>query len=92
MERILRAKCFTLLFLLGIFLTESLASGLGFNVTGGKGTADWDAVNWSHSGSDKDFDFDTDITSSGVGFVFDSSIGSDRLFNYRFNLGLEKTD
>lgn len=90
MKVLFRINCFALLLLIGFFLTESLAAGLGFNVTGGKGTIEWDAVNWSHSGSDKDFHFDTDLASSGAGLLFDSAIGSYKVFNYRLNLGLEK--
>lgn len=92
MNQLLRVICLALLFLLPFYPTLSMATGIGFNLTGGSGSTDWDAVNWSHSGSDKDFDYDTDIKRAGAGILLDTAVGSNRLFNYRLNLGWENSD
>lgn len=92
MDKIFKVNYFTLLLLLLLFVSDSSATGVGFNITGGAGEGDWDATNWSHSGSDKDFDFDTDVKKRGAGFIFDTAVSSDRVFNYRLNLGLERNE
>jgi len=92
MKKLLRIKVFLLIFLFAVFLSESMATGVGFNISGGRGEAEWNATNWSHSGSDKDFDFDTDIKKKGAGFVLDTAVSSDRVFNYRLNLGWERNE
>jgi hypothetical protein len=69
-----------------------MAAGIGFNVTGGSGSAKWDANNWSHGSSDKDFHFKTDHKRAGIGFLFDTAVGTKKVFNYRLNIGAEAVD
>ena len=92
MKRLLSIYYFSALFLFCFFLTESMAAGIGFNVTGGGGSTKWDANNWSHSSSDKDFHFKTDNERAGIGFLFDTAVGNKRVFNYRLNIGTEAVD
>lgn len=92
MKRLLSTYFFLALFLFCFFLTDSMAAGVGFNVTGGSGSAKWDANDWSHSGSDRDFHMETDNERAGIGFLLDTAVGSQKVFNYRLNIGTEALD
>jgi hypothetical protein len=92
MKVFFRINSFALALLITLFMGESLAAGIGFNMIRGGADLEWEAENWSHSGSDKDFDFDTEFDATGSGIIFDSAVGSGRVFNYRLNLGVERGD
>lgn len=93
MKRACRINYFTLLFLFGFFPAESMAVGFGFNVTGGKGSTTWDANSYHFLGpSDNDFHFKTNNERAGRGILFDTALGSNRVFNYRLNIGTERVD
>jgi len=83
-----------LLSLFGIlFATMSgnaFAAGLGFFGTfeGGSGD-DWE-IDTNSQGSLKDID--SDVARFGVGFVFDTAVAKDKLFNYRLNAALVGVD
>ena len=92
MKRLLSITCLSAVFLFFFFMTDSMAAGIGFNVTGGSGSTKWDANNWSHSGSDRDFHLKTDNERTGIGFLLDTAVGSGKAFNYRLNIGTESLD
>lgn len=92
MKRLLSIHLLSALFLTCFFLTDSMAVGLGFNVTGGGGSTKWDANDWSHSGSDNDFHMETDNERAGAGLLLDTAVGSQKVFNYRLNIGRETLD
>lgn len=81
--------------LLSVFLTsEAAAIGLGLYTSYGEGSASWD-IDWestfrnsrqiSGSGS-----IESETEHSGIGFVMDTNVAKDRLFNYRLKLGYEQ--
>ena len=69
------------------YSTQAMAIGKGFYVHLGSGSADW-----TTEVDDTGFEFDTtsDTSHFGVGFVLDTATDTDRLFNYRFQVGYEK--
>jgi hypothetical protein len=64
------------------------AIGLGGYFTAGSGSGEWDA----EDEDDVESDFETDDTGSGFGFVLDTAVAKNRVFNYRLNLGFERKD
>jgi hypothetical protein len=67
--------------------TTSLAAGFGpyFEYVGSSGEVDLDGV-----GVELDLDYDSD--KYGFGLAIDTNVAADRLFNYRLNLGYQKTN
>jgi hypothetical protein len=72
--------CFIMV--VGFGISRANAAGFGFYGTVGSGSGDF-----TYEGSPA---FDVDTTHSGVGFVFDSAVARDTLFNYQLNLGYDK--
>jgi len=71
---------------LGFQVSESMAIGLGLYGSSGSGSAEWEAENsWGDT-----WDFGKDTEYSSFGFVLDTAVAKDRLFNYRLSLGQEK--
>jgi len=58
------------------------AAGFGFYGSAGSGSGDF-----TYEGSPS---FDVDTTHTGMGFVFDSNVSQDKLFNYQLNVGYDK--
>ena len=85
MKRFIVSQVLSLLLAL-VFLTSSaMAIGLGVYYNGyGSGSADWTE---DHDGWELDYEGDTEST--GFGFVLDTAVAKDTLFNYRLNIGLE---
>jgi hypothetical protein len=71
---------------LGFQVSESMAIGLGLYGSSGSGSAEWEAE--SSRGDTWDFEKDTEYSS--FGFVLDTAVAKDRLFNHRLSLGQEK--
>jgi len=70
-----------------LFSTSSVfALGLGFYVP--FGTGDSEQTRENDYGDDIEFDVDTDYR--GIGFVLDTTVARDSVFNYRLNVGYEK--
>ena len=68
-----------------LYSSQAMAAGNGFYFQLGSGTADWSA--------EDDFerwDFNSDTSHFGVGYVLDTAAGTNRLFNYRLQLGYEQ--
>lgn len=62
---------------------KTMAIGIGLYVTSGSGSGNYDV--------DDDYntwDVDADIQRSGYGFVLDTAVARDRIFNYQLNIGL----
>lgn len=74
-----------LIFGMSSLATNAMAFGLGFNLSGGGGSTEWDpevsAIN-----------FDTDDSRGSVGFVLDTTVAKNFIFNYRLNIGSESVD
>jgi hypothetical protein len=89
MKMLKKSSSYALLFIVGFitslaYSTQAMAVGNGFYVQLGSGTANWTA--------EDDFDrwdFDSDTSHFGAGYVLDTASGSNRLFNYRLQLGYE---
>jgi len=86
MKKIGRVVVFAMLLISSAYTSQAMAIGKGFYLQLGSGGATWDAeddlgTKWS---------FDTDTSYAGIGFVLDTATADDRLFNYRFQVGLEK--
>ena len=75
--------------LLTIAQGNAFALGLGFYGTLQAGEADWDFENIT--GPDTSYD-GGDMTRLGFGFVLDTAVLKDKLFNYRLNVGFERFD
>lgn len=90
MKRILAINCLVVFLLCSLFVTDAMAIGIGFNLTGGGGSADWEVERdfWPY-GEDDD---DVDVTRGGIGFIFDTTVAKNKLFNYRLNIGSEAVD
>ena len=77
-----------------LITTEASALGIGFYYEYGGGSTDWtmDYDEGYHNGSyhdDWSEDFDGDKTRSALGFILDTTVARDMLFNYRFQIGYE---
>jgi hypothetical protein len=77
---------FVIVLMIGVLhSTQAMAFGNGFYFQLGSGNANWTA--------EDDFDrwdFDSDTSHFGVGYVMDTAAGTNRLFNYRLQLGYEQ--
>lgn len=71
-------------FSLCVIVPKTMALGLGFYATSGMGSGEYEF----DDDSNPDYDLDTDIERNGFGFVIDSAVANDRVFNYRLNIGI----
>lgn len=83
------------IFFAGIFTASILLSasqlsavGLGVYATASKGSSTWTY----HKNEIPDFDIDSDVSKLGLGFVLDTTLAYDSLFNYRLNIGYGKVN
>jgi hypothetical protein len=60
-----------------------MAMGLGLYITSGSGDGEYEFDN----DTNLEYDLDVDIQRSGFGFMLDSTVANNRLFNYQLNLG-----
>jgi hypothetical protein len=72
--------------LLGLLSAQLDATGLGVYGTVTKGSATWTY----HEDEAPDSDADSDTSKLGFGFVLDTTVANDSLFNYRLNIGYGK--
>lgn len=86
MKMIYKISGLAILFVASVmYATQAMAVGNGFYMQLGSGTADWTA--------EDDFDrwnFNSDTSHFGAGYVMDTAAGSSRFFNYRLQLGYDK--
>ena len=80
--------------LLPHLLSESQAAGIGIYYTVGSGTGNWSL----EDGDDYIEDFydtapmDIEVSGSGYGFVFDTNVAKNKIFNYRLSIGVENNE
>ena len=86
MKRFICIQVISLMVAVIFCLSNAMATGLGFYVVSGAGSADWTCD--FESGNSRDFDEDTEH--QGGGFVLDTTVARDSVFNYRLNLGYEE--
>ncbi|MDH3976293.1 MAG: hypothetical protein OEV42_18665 [Deltaproteobacteria bacterium] len=90
MKRKVAVYILTLFFVSSCLTTNAMAVGLGFNLSGGGGSTEWDIEqqSWPYA----KWKEDTDDSIGGIGFVLDTAVAKNRLFNYRLNIGLHSAD
>ncbi|MFH0977448.1 MAG: hypothetical protein V1874_16840 [Spirochaetota bacterium] len=71
-----------------MFSSSLFAFGLGLYGTGAKGTADWTYEDQEYPYGE--YDVKSDVSKIGGGFILDSNLAYDRLFNYRLHIGYSK--
>jgi hypothetical protein len=76
----------TLLVSMSLLSSQVNATGLGIYGTTGKGNYVWTY----HKSDIPDFDVDSKVSRLGIGFVLDTCLAMDKLFNYRLNIGYSK--
>lgn len=90
MKRILTINCLAVFLLCSFFPADAMALGLGFNLTGGGGSTEWEV--------EQDFppyskwEEDVDLTRGGIGLILDTTVAKNKLFNYRLNIGYEAVE
>ena len=73
-----------------VFLAaDAGAMGMGFYVELGDGTSDWTIETDDYHYDNWSWDYDGDKTRTAFGFVLDTAVSRDTLFNYRFQIGYE---
>lgn len=65
--------------------SDAMAVGIGLYTSYSTGSADWTAEDDSGT-----LDFEDDTHHVGVGFILDTNLAKDSLFNYRLKLGYDK--
>ena len=90
MKRILAINCLAVFLLCSIFMTDAMAMGIGLNLAGGGGSAEWEVEQDFFPYSE--YDEDVDVARGGIGFIFDTTVAKNRLFNYRLNIGSEAVE
>ena len=80
--------CFIVILVSFFCVADSQAIGLGIYATGGGGTADL-TEDWEEDTDWSRLDTDGDTRYFGGGFVLDTNVAKDRVFNYRLNVGYE---
>lgn len=72
----------------GFQVSNSWAIGLGLYANTGSGSAHWESEDqWGYTN-----DWDKDTEHDGFGFVLDTAVARDRVFNYRLSFGQENWD
>lgn len=66
------------------------AIGLGGYLTFGKGNSELNSE--YDDGSEDEFESNGDAEVRGIGFLLDTAVAKDRVFNYRLQIGFEKTE
>ncbi len=86
MKRFIVIQLVSLLLAVIFFTSSAMAIGLGFYLNPGifGGEADWTREDPISS------DFKKDTEHTGYGFVLDTAVAKNKLFNYRLNLGMEE--
>jgi len=89
MKRFIVIQLVSLLLAVIFFTSSAMAIGLGFYLNPGifGGEADW-TLETDYSAFDYEYKKDTEHT--GYGFVLDTAVAKNKLFNYRLNLGMEE--
>jgi len=88
MKRFIVIQLVSLLLAVIFFTSSAMAIGLGFYLNPGifGGEADWTLESTGYKPSD----YTQDTEHTGFGFVLDTAVAKNSLFNYRLNLGMEE--
>ena len=90
MKHAIETSIITVLFVGSLFLSNATAAGLGFALSSGGGSSDWDVVDWVFDTTVEEFS--TDDSRDTFALVFDTTVAKNRLFNYRLSIGHENYD
>ncbi len=80
--------CLVLLLMASMGINKVEAIGLGFYGTTGSGSGSYSLDEVSGTTDDGD----VDIKQMGYGFVLDTAVAKNEVYNYRLNFGIEKVD
>lgn len=84
MKRVVCIQIFCLIVLCVFLASSAMAVGIGFYTGYGKGSTDWEIDDdWNT------YDLNAESERVGFGFVLDTAVAKDRIFNYRLKLGYE---
>lgn len=86
MKKILSFQILIAFFVTLFFVSSASALGLGFYGSLGSGSGDLEVD--PEAGTD--YEFDTDNEHRSFGFVLDTAVAKDKVFNYRLQVGLDK--
>ena len=82
----LQVLVLSLMFILGISSASALGLGTYYNLGWGDGEIEYDDHHYG------DVDIDTDHRGRAIGFVLDTNVAKNALFNYRLNVALDTID
>jgi len=82
----------SLMLLWGASSASALGLGAYYNLGWGSGTLNLDYDDDGYYDDDDDVDFDADYRTRAIGFVLDTNVAKDSVFNYRLNVSLDKMD
>ena len=86
MKKILSFQILIAIFVTLFFVSNASALGLGFYGSFGSGSGEWEV----DPEDAPDYTVDTDNEHRGLGFVLDTAVAKDKVFNYRLQVGLDK--
>ena len=79
MKRMVASNVFVLLFVFSFTVTDAMAIGLGFNLSAGGGSTEWDIEDrWLNTEREED----SDDARGGIGFIFDTAVAKNTLFHF----------
>ena len=88
----LQVLVLSLMFILGISSASALGLGTYYNLGWGDGEIEFDNDDDYYYHDDDKFDIDTDHRGRAIGFVLDTNVAKNALFNYRLNVALDTID
>jgi hypothetical protein len=93
MKRLLMFQilAFSLVCMFGISSVSALGLGAYYNLGWGDGEIEFDYDD-DYYYDDDEIDFETDHKTRAIGFVLDTNVARDSLFNYRLNLSLDEME
>jgi hypothetical protein len=86
MKKILSFQILIAIFVSLFFVSSASALGLGFYGSFGSGSGEWEV----DPDEDSDYTVDTDNEHRSFGFVLDTAVAKDKVFNYRLQVGIDK--
>ncbi len=90
----LQVLVLSLMFIFGISSASALGLGTYYNLGWGDGEIEFDNDDddYYYYHDDDKFDIDTDHRGRAIGFVLDTNVAKNALFNYRLNVALDTID
>jgi hypothetical protein len=84
MKRAIRVLFFCTFVSICVHVPDTMAVGLGLYGTSGTGDGEYEF----DDDASVAYDLDVDIQRGGFGFVLDTAVANDRMFNYQLNIGI----